>query len=264
MKLENRIITTIVSDFDGTLIRLGEKKPSSKFYDVIGTLLSQNILFIAASGRKYTDLMKIMNSYSDKVAFIAENGALVVWHGKVIHKCIINRNLAMDLLKDMEKQHNAEIMVSGEEVSYVVSDKVEYISMLQKNFSNEIVKLQKFLDINEDIIKIAINFRDGVSEEVKQYFHQKYEGILLIEESGNGWLDFMPKESGKGVALKKLSNVMNFALEETVAFGDSENDMEMLRVAGIGYAMEFSDEKVKSAADCVCKSVEEILIKGLE
>lgn len=56
---------------------------------------------------------------------------------------------------------------------------------------------------------------------------------------------------------------MDFVLEETAAFGDSENDMEMLKMAGIGYAMVFSEEKVKCAADCICESVEETLVKGL-
>lgn len=263
MKLENHVITTIVSDFDGTLIHAGEKRPSSKFYDVVKNLLEQNIRFVAASGRKYKDLNKIMEPYSDKIAFIAENGAFVVWQGKVIHKCVIDRILAEEVIRDMKKQPKAEIMVSGEEVGYIVPNTEEFVTMLQNSFSNQFVILQDFAEIPEDIIKIASNFKDGVPEDVKQYFHEKYDDVLLVVESGNGWLDFMPKESGKGVALKKLSKIMNFPLEETAAFGDSENDMEMLKVAGIGYAMDFAEVKVKNVADCICESVEETIKKGL-
>lgn len=263
MKLENRVVTTIVSDFDGTLIPAGKNKPSAKFYDVIKKLLDQNIRFIAASGRKYQDLNKIMEPYSDRIAFIAENGALVVWNGKVIHKCVINMALAFELIEDLGKQLNAEIMVSGEKAGYIVPRTQEYVRMLENNFSNQLVKLQNFTQVPEDIIKIAANFSNGVPDELKHYFHKKYDKVLLITESGNGWLDFMPKESGKGTALIKLSGIMDFCMEETAAFGDSENDMGMLGVAGIGYAMDFSDEKVKSVADCICNSVEEILERGL-
>lgn len=263
MKLENRVITTIVSDFDGTLIPAGKNKPSAKFYTIVQKLMDCNIRFVAASGRKYPDLRKIMEPYSDRIAFIAENGALVVWNGKVIHKCVIQRELAMELIADMEKLEEAEIMVSGEMVSYIVPKTPEYVRMLENNFSNQLVKLSDFTEVKEDIIKIAANFRKGIPDRIKHYFHEKYDKVLLVVESGNGWLDFMPKESGKGAALVKLSGIMNFRMEETAAFGDSENDIEMLRIAGIGYAMDFSEEPVKRAADCICDRVEETLEKGL-
>lgn len=200
MRLENRIITTIVSDFDGTLIHTGEKKPSSEFYDVVKALLEQGVRFVAASGRKYLDLRKIMEPYSSQVAFIAENGALVVWQGKIIHKCIMNRMIAMKLIRDIQKQQGVEIMVSGEKAGYIVPNTKEYVNMLENSFSNQLVILQDFTDVSEDIIKIAANFKNGIPGDVKQYFHQKYDDVLLIVESGNGWLDFMAKESGKGAA----------------------------------------------------------------
>ena len=49
----------------------------------------------------------------------------------------------------------------------------------------------------------------------------------------------------------------NLSVEESIAFGDGGNDVDMLLAAGIGVAMGNASDKVKAAADEVCGSVEE-------
>ena len=58
-------------------------------------------------------------------------------------------------------------------------------------------------------------------------------------------------EAGKGKALAALCRALGLSLEETVAFGDGTNDLEMLRCAGLGVAMENASDEVKAGADLV-------------
>ena len=86
MKLENTDITMVVSDFDGTLLRENMKEPSDKFYKVLHEMLNNEIGFIAASGRQYSNLKRMMAGVEEEIGFIAENGSLVVWKGKIVYK----------------------------------------------------------------------------------------------------------------------------------------------------------------------------------
>ncbi len=263
IQINGKEIKTVISDFDGTLIRPGMFAPSEKFIQLVEQLLEQEIPFVAASGRQYPNLKKILAPVADRIGFIAENGALVIWQGKVLHKCTIQRELAMDVIETMKKWRGTELLVSGEATSYIVPNDMEYARMLREDVQNEITILQNFTQIEEEILKVSIYFPGGIPAEAEKYFHDKYDDRLLVVESGNGWLDCMPKESGKGNALKILSEKMGFALEQAVAFGDSENDISMLQEVGVGYAMSFARDYVKAVADATCNSVEEVLEQAI-
>lgn len=264
IKINGKEIKTVISDFDGTLIRPGMFAPTEKFLQLVEELLEQGIPFVAASGRQYPNLKKILAPVADKIGFIAENGALVVWQGKVIHKCTIQRELALDAIAEMKKWRGTELLVSGEATSYIVPNDMEYVRMLRDDVQNEVTILQDFEQVEEEVLKVSIYFPGGIPVEAEQYFHDRYDEKLLVVESGNGWLDCMPKESGKGNALKVLSEKMGFALEQAVAFGDSENDISMLQEVGVAYAMNFARDYVKSVANATCDSVEEVLEQALK
>lgn len=262
MTLSENTIKTVVSDFDGTLLRGSMNEPSDKFYRVLGTMLDQDIQFVAASGRQYPSLKRMLSDVSDKVGFIAENGALVVWKGKVIHKCVIEKEQAWELIEDMKRQPDSEILACGEKTSYSVPNSIAFIDGLHKG-NIVVTVLPDFREIDEEIMKVSIIYPKGIPAEAKAYFKEKYEKRFLIVESGNGWLDFMPKECGKGPALQILSRAADFSLDQTVAFGDQENDISMLRTAGVGYAMNTAYDHVKKAADHTCDVVEDVLSEAL-
>lgn len=262
MKIKNTNIKIVVSDFDGTLLRAGMMIPSEKFYDVLDDMMDKNIGFIAASGRQYPSLRKMLSKVEKDVGFIAENGSLIIWKGKIIHKISIERECAMRLIEDLKAEQEANIYASGVHTGYVISNDKEYIDNLE-SAGMDIEIVPTFQEVQEGMMKITAIFKNGIPDEAKERYKSKYGEELCVVDSGNGWLDFMPKESGKGPALKYLSEVVGFSLEETVAFGDQENDISMLETAKIGYAMDTAYDYVKAAADDTCGAVEDVLWDAL-
>jgi Cof subfamily protein (haloacid dehalogenase superfamily) len=76
-----------------------------------------------------------------------------------------------------------------------------------------------------------------------------------------GGVDLIAKGGGKRSAILRLLDKMGILPEETIAFGDGENDMGMLKLAGIGVAMGNAEEQVKKIADYVTSDIDE---DGLE
>lgn len=69
-------------------------------------------------------------------------------------------------------------------------------------------------------------------------------------------LEISHKNSGKATGLAYVLNLFDITPEETVAFGDGDNDAEMLEFAGLGVAMENATENCKATADTVCARCE--------
>ena len=74
---------------------------------------------------------------------------------------------------------------------------------------------------------------------------------VLVTSSLPNNLEINAVGADKGGALLRLAELLGIRREETMAFGDGENDMSMLRMAGLGVAMENAEDHVKAAADYV-------------
>ena len=70
-------------------------------------------------------------------------------------------------------------------------------------------------------------------------------------------IDIISKDGGKDHGIRKILEAHGFTREESIAFGDSDNDLEMLEFAGIGVAMGNAAESVKEVADYVTSHIDE-------
>ena len=72
---------------------------------------------------------------------------------------------------------------------------------------------------------------------------------LTVVQTAPFYLEVIPAAINKGVGLRMACEAIGIDTSEVISFGDSENDIEMLRVAGMGVAMGNAGEEVKMAAD---------------
>lgn len=265
MRINGRKITTIVSDFDGTILKRGAMEPPTEFFRVIDCAMEEGHLFIAASGRQYFNMHNMLKGLKQEIVYICENGCLVMYKGEVLHKETIEIDLAMGLIEELQAQAGgSELIVSGERTCYVAPHEPKFGDVMEQKVKYHITRLESFAKVPEKPLKISIYYPAGIPQEKSQYFKQKYGKQLQVVDAGNGFLDFNPLTSGKGPALEIVARKLGFSIQESMAFGDSENDMSMLETAGISFAMEEAKPHVKAVADFVCNSVEDVVLFALK
>ena len=94
---------------------------------------------------------------------------------------------------------------------------------------------------------------DGLEARLKE----RFDGRLYISKSLPYFLEFAHPDVTKASGLDFLAQRAGFSREDAVAFGDGENDIELLRWAGYGVAVANAHPKVLEVANFVCPSVEE-------
>lgn len=296
LRVAGKQITTIVSDLDGTLLEPGAQALRPEVLANIETLVNSGITFIAASGRQYSNIRRLFGEGHDwdlglwkKIAYNCENGAVVAWDGEIKLQIPIEPELMDEILADMEdflaadeelkgdqnivgrpgpyyvnEPAGMEILTSSATTCYVSPRDMTFYDMIATTIGNQTKVVEDFRKVEEPIDKVSMHFPGGVPVKVSQFFHKKYDGKVLVFEAGNGWLDIVPLSCGKGSALQFMAENMGFSLEETMTFGDSENDISMLAVSGLSICMEPSTSLVKEAAMATCKDVNIILRQGVQ
>jgi Cof subfamily protein (haloacid dehalogenase superfamily) len=96
-----------------------------------------------------------------------------------------------------------------------------------------------------------------VLDGLKRRMIDRFDGRLYISKSLPYFLEFAAPEVTKAAGLDFLSERLGFTSDRTVAFGDGENDIELVEWAGYGVAVANADERVKEAAAFVCPSVDD-------
>lgn len=254
------MIKLIASDLDGTLLQNGSQQLSDKVVPYIRKLQEMGIIFVAASGRQYANLQRLFEPIKDEIAYICENGALVIYQGKILYKSIIDKEIGEKILVDIRGREGCEILLSGMNTSYLEPKTNEYAHRMQYIVKNNVTIVKDILSVTEDYLKISVYERKGIDYS-KGYFENKWGDKVTVVTSGTEWLDMISLGTNKGNAMKILQNQFQILPEEIMAFGDNYNDVEMLQNAGYSYAMKSGKNDIIKLSKYSVNRVEEILEK---
>jgi Cof subfamily protein (haloacid dehalogenase superfamily) len=105
--------------------------------------------------------------------------------------------------------------------------------------------------------KLVVIDDPHVLDDLETRMKSHFDGRLYISKSLPYFLEFASPDVTKGAGLEFVSNRLGFSAEGTVAFGDGENDVELLEWAGYGVAVENAHARVKAVADFVCPRVDD-------
>lgn len=240
------MIKLIVSDIDGTLTEDGGSSLNPRLYEVILRLKEQGIYFAAASGRHAASMEYIFSPVRDKIFYIADNGSYVGCYGRELFLTEYKQELAMDMISDM-KAAGLDVLVDCADCVYVDSRNQKYVDWLLNGYHFRLKQVEDLTKLTVPIVKIAGCRMDGIGRAADPII-KKYGKELKVTLSGEQWVDTMDPDVNKGNAVKLLQESLDILPEETVAFGDQLNDIEMLKQAYYSFAVANGRPETRAAA----------------
>lgn len=252
------MIKLIASDLDGTLLLNGAQTLNPEIYDLILKLKEKGIHFASTSGRQLASQHNLFRPIIDEISYITENGAVCIYQNEVIASFSMDKDLAFRIIESIKKRSGCVAVVSGTTTCYMEPGNEELFYHVSHVLHNKTEIVQDFSEISEPIVKIAFFDCSGTYASA-DYFKEQFRNEVKVVTSGNDWVDFVQFGVNKGSALRILLDKLDISPEEMIAFGDQENDLEMLALAGISYAMAGAKQEVRAIADATTESVEEVL-----
>ncbi len=241
-------------DIDGTLIDClnGITDITPRVKKAIGALqVKGNYVFIA-TGRPYAFLNEALRNFGFD-GFVLTNGADVKVKDKCIYKEAINKKLVKELVDNFEKL-NIEYILQGETYSYI-KDEYKNLHSLYDSYSIPKKYLQGNYNLEEvDIFKIEMlcNDKKGM-DYCLSLGNGNFDYVHNLEE---GSFELYSKTNSKASGILKVLDFLGIPLENSYAFGDGKNDIEMLSTVGLGIAMGNADDHVKGYAKKVTDTVQ--------
>ena len=123
-------------------------------------------------------------------------------------------------------------------------------SSIARNHSNVIIgdieRLSRY-----DTGKIEVRYRPEIEEEVMAVVNEHRSDAWDAVRTFRGTVEFMDPRVNKGWALREYARRQNIPMEETIAFGDMENDIPLLQAAGWGVCLSDGSDACRAAADAL-------------
>lgn len=250
----------IFTDLDDTLLN-SEKKISQVDKEAIMRAQEAGIKFVLASGRPTFAMKELAEELE-----LAKYGSFILsFNGSIITDCKSGKNIFeasltkedLHLMYDFAKKNKTHILtyIDDEVVSETESEYIDVEVNLTKMPHNLVKNFKE--TVNKPAVKCMLLEEPSYLKEVEKKLKKEYGDKYSIAISKPFFLEVTKLGIDKGVALRKLVELLGMKIEESIAVGDSYNDLPMLKAAGLAACVENANEDIKKVCSFISKSNDE-------
>ncbi|MGO4888480.1 Cof-type HAD-IIB family hydrolase [Anaerobacillus sp. MEB173] len=250
----------IVLDLDGTLLR-NEKTISNRSKLALAKAREQGHLIMIATGRPYRASKMYYEELGLTTPIVNFNGAFV---HHPLHKDFGTFHSPMDL-------RTAKTIIETCEAFRVQNIMVEIIDDFYLRYHDEVI-INTFnmgqspvdygnlhLILDENPTSILVHPHDHHLHDLRQLLKESHAEVVDQRVWAAPWnmIEIVRSGLNKAVGIQKVANYYSIPKERIIAFGDEDNDLEMIEYAGLGVAMGNAIPELKNIANTTTKSNEE-------
>ena len=249
-------IKVIATDMDGTLLDPKGQLDLPRLEKILDKLDQCDIRFVIATGNEVHRMRQLLGHLAERVVLVVANGARIFENNELIQAqtwddAMVDKALGHFKGRECQDQFVVTAMNGGfvkKGTVFTELDKFMTPEMIEKlyqrmNFVNEFDS-----NLFGGVLKMSMVVGEERLESVLQEINDLFDGHVRAVSSGYGCIDILQDGIHKAWGLVELLKRWNLKPEQIMAFGDSENDIEMLELAGISYAMENAEDTVKRVA----------------
>ncbi len=259
MKKTKNKIKYAYFDLDGTLLN-SDKKITKATLKSLEWLKNQGVKIGIATGRPYYLALEIIKAVNPDLPTVSINGNLIFNNqNKTSYYHKKHNKKTLERIIDYVSEHKINFMVyTDKEIQYKEYIKSRHLFWLRNNKKSQPddckTPITTFKNNLENVLKILITSKDSSDYDEKKIFDffNSFNDSYLVR-SAVGLLDFMPSDINKASGLKSLEEKGIIKLDETIVFGDSNNDIDMIKTAAVSVAMKNSNKNIHQVADYITK-----------
>lgn len=246
------MVQAIFFDIDGTLVSNKRKTYTHSTKTALEKLHKKGIYLFVASGRHILEIERehlLDDLYFD--GYITLNGQYCFNEKEIIYENKINKEDIKNIINQIDAHPYPCLFIEKDRM---------YINMINK----EVIDAQKAIHSSLPPVMDIYRALENPVYQIVPYVDDKQAKIyplsVLKYSKATRWnayaIDIISNNGSKMEGIKRVLEYYHIPLENTMAFGDGENDIEMLEYVAFGIAMGNADEKVKEVADYVTDNVD--------
>ena len=261
-------IKLVALDLDGTLFD-NNSKISQKNLETIRAITDKGVHVVISTGRPFEGIPFDQIKDTGIAYAITANGSAIyeIASGRCLYENAMDEELVTPIINFLlTRDIHMDAFIGGKGYTPIqcvsTAQKLTVPASIKKYITTTRTRLDNILQFIHDnqlkVQKMTLNFypdKDGTlidRERVRRYLTSNPDIATVCGGYNN--LEFTKKDADKGVGLRRLAELLDIDPAQTMAIGDTENDLAIIEAAGIGVAMGNATDAVKAKADYVTTS----------
>ncbi|MDR0649205.1 MAG: Cof-type HAD-IIB family hydrolase [Synergistaceae bacterium] len=251
-------VKLIATDLDGTLLDSTGRIPERNLR-ALREAMARGVAATICTGRMLRSARQFAEQIGINIPLVCYNGAMLAQpDGHPAWSLTLDMGLAKELLAMcLERRVHVQSYV-GDDLyvrdadAAVFRDYVKYFGVSGSVVGDDIfnppaspTKLLAMAETEEGAIALEGDLKE------------RFGDAIYVTRSLGTFVEMLNPEVNKANALRRLADDLGVAMNDVMAIGDGENDIEMIKSAGVGVAMENGADKIKSVADCIAPTNDE-------
>ena len=244
------MVKAIFFDVDGTLVDPATHDVPQSTVDSLYALREKGIKLFVATGR-HMSMMDAVRAQFEFDGYVSVSGQFCLCGDTVVHSNPIPRQGMEEMMAAMAEHGFSGMFLEGEECWLNLHD--EMAEQFLQDFQ---VKTPCVQSLSRALERPVYQVITMLSPQEEWKLLERAEHLRCVRWY-HGFTDAMPPDGGKDVGIQAVLDWAGITSEETMAFGDGENDLTMFACVGKSVAMGNASDTVKERADYVTAHVSE-------
>ncbi|WP_177505020.1 Cof-type HAD-IIB family hydrolase [Anaerosinus sp.] len=244
-------IKLVISDLDGTLLDRDHQISEANKLAIFEAVQS-GVTVTIATGRMYPSALPYAKQLGVDVPIITYNGAVIKSvSGEILYEQCLDTGVAQEIIT-LCQENDWYIQTIDDDNLYFKehNEKAKYYESVAgikghavgKNLADYAKRPPKMLMITDNEVQ---------TDEIVALLEKQFAGRITAVKSMPTYIEIIHPSVNKAAAVDRLIEKLNLSREEVMALGDSNNDLPMLKAAGLSVAMGNANQKAKAAAKVV-------------
>ncbi|WP_163537091.1 Cof-type HAD-IIB family hydrolase [Gracilibacillus sp. YIM 98692] len=244
----------IALDLDGTLLT-DRKEISPYTKNIVHKAIQEGHIVVIATGRPHRASIMYYQELGLDTPMVNFNGALIhhphdhKWD--VLHSPLPNRT-AKKIIQTCYEFKVDNIFAEIRDEMFLDRYDEQILNMFSHPQQKEIITIGSLKNhLKEDPTSLLIHPKNHHIEELRKYLDDEHASVIEHRKWGVPWdiIEVVRKGINKAVGLKKIAHYYHIPQSHVIAFGDEDNDLEMIDYAGVGVAMGNAIDSLKDISN---------------
>jgi Cof subfamily protein (haloacid dehalogenase superfamily) len=245
----------IATDLDGTM-RVEGRKFSSRLKDAIRRAQACGCRVVIATGRMFGTAAPYAEELGIHGAIVCSNGATIYDIDQ--SKILAQTDMPIDLVRLVIEGASDDLaVIACMDEEFYIRRPSEEANRYVGNHSSHLHVLPNMKSLGLAPQKIVFANEESVTDSLFLELKLRFGRELQVVRSHPEYVELTHPDASKGNAVEWLANRWEIAQAQVIAVGDQDNDISMIRWAGLGIAVGNAVESVKSIANFIAPSADE-------
>lgn len=251
------MIKLVLTDMDGTFLNNSGDFNRELYKDVKNIMKDKGVVFAPVTGKQCERVEELFGGDSEDLWILGDSATRIKHNGEFVYESLLSNQLGLKIIELLEEISLEHTVIACTRSGAVIKDNIpqEEAAIVRRSYA-QVRQVSNFNDITEDFVKITIHDPLLRCMETREKLSPYFESAYIVASEA-AWIDIANANVHKGTTVEHLQQLLNVTPDETMAFGDGFNDLELMTRAKYSFAVRNAVQELKDTANYITRSNEE-------